>query len=187
MIVIIYVDDLVILSSDVEMIIELKVSLERKFEMSDLGELHFFLGVHFREGWRSRTITIHQRSYIESILERFGMVDCKPIATPLNAKTSLPKLSDEEHEEHLHEMKDVSYQEAVGSLMYAMVVTRPDLAFAVSVVSRYMSNPCPMHWMAVKRIMRYLKGTLDMKLRIGGEHINVKVYSDVDWAEESKP
>ena len=181
-IVIIYVDDLIILASDVDMINELKASLEREFEMSDLGELHFFLGVHFERDRRSRTITMHQRSYIETILERFGMADCKPIATPLDAKTPLPKLSDEEHEEHLHEMKDVPYQEAVGSLMYAMVATRPDLAFAVSVVSRYMSKPGPMHWMAVKRIMRYLKGTLDMKLRIGGNHINVKGYSDADWA-----
>ena len=62
-----------------------------------------------------------------------------------------------------------------------MVATRPDLAFAVSVVSRFMSKPGPMHWMAVKRIMRYLKGTLDMRLRIGGQHISIKGYSDADW------
>ena len=109
MIVIIYVDDLVILSSDMDMINELKVGFERKFKMSDLGELHFSLGVHFERDRRSRTITMHQQSYIESVLERFGMADCKPNATPLNAKTSLPKLSNEEHEEHLHEMKDVPY------------------------------------------------------------------------------
>ena len=107
MIVIIYVDDLVILSSDVDMINELKACLECQFKMSDLGELHFFLGVLFERNRRSRTITMHQRSYIESVLERFGMADCKPIATPLNAKTSLPKLSDEEHEEHLHEIKNM--------------------------------------------------------------------------------
>ena len=63
------------------------------------------------------------------------MVECKSIATPLNAKTSLPKLLDEEHEEHLHKMKDVPQQKAVGSFMFAMVAKRPDLAFAVSVVS----------------------------------------------------
>jgi hypothetical protein len=181
-IIIIYVDNLIILANNVDMINKLKASLERKFEMSDLGELHFFLGVHFERDRRSRTITMHQRSYIESVLERFGMADCKLIGTLLDSKTSLAKLSDEEHEEHLHKMKDVSYQEAVGSLMYAMVATRPDLAFAVSVVSRFMSKPGPMHWMAVKRIMRYLKGTLDMKLRIGGKDINVEGYSDADWA-----
>jgi hypothetical protein len=181
-IVIIYVDDLIILASNVDVINELKASLESEFEMSDLGELHFFLGVHFERDRKTRTITMHQRSYIETILERFGMADCKPIATPLDAKTSLVKLSEEEYEEHSHEMKDIPYQEAVGSLMYAMVATRPDLAFAVSVVSRFMSKPGPMHWMAVKRIMRYLKGTIDVRLRIGGQHMNVKGYSDADWA-----
>jgi hypothetical protein len=93
MIVIIYVDDLIILASNVDMINELKASLERKFEMSDLGELYFFLKVHFERDRKSRTITMHQQSYIESVLERFGMADCKPIGTPLDSKTSLAKLS----------------------------------------------------------------------------------------------
>jgi hypothetical protein len=79
-------------------------------------------------------------------------------------------------------MKEIPYQEAVGSLMYAMVATRPDLTFAVSVVSRFMSKPGPMHWMAIKRIMQYLKATLDMRLRIGEKHMEVKGYSDADWA-----
>ena len=109
------------------------------------------------------------------------MGDCKLIRTPLDTKISLAKLLEEEYEEHSHEMKDISYQEAVGLLMYAMMVTRPDLAFAVSVVSRFMSKPGPMYWMAVKRIMRYLKSTLDMRLRIRGQHINIKSYSDADW------
>jgi hypothetical protein len=67
-------------------------------------------------------------------------------------------------------------------LIYARVATRPDLAFAISVVNRFMSKPGPTHWMVVKRIMRYLKGTIDMRLRIGGQHINLKGYSDADWA-----
>ena len=66
--------------------------------------------------------------------------------------------------------------------MYAMVATKFDLAFIISVVSRFMLKPGPMHWMAIKRIMRYLKGTIDMKLRIGGQHIGIKGYSDADWA-----
>jgi ATP-binding cassette subfamily B (MDR/TAP) protein 1 len=81
------------------------------------------------------------------------MADCKPIATPYDVKTSLVKLLEEKYEVHLHETKDIPYQEAVRSLMYAIMATRPDLAFAVSVVSRFMSKPGPMHWMAVKQIM----------------------------------
>jgi hypothetical protein len=181
-IVIIYVDDLIILASNVDVINKLKASLESEFEMSDLDELHFFIGIHFKRDIETRTITMHQRNYIETILERFDMADCKPITTLLDAKTSLVKFWEEKYEEHLHEMKGIPYQKAVGSLMYAMVATRPDLAFAVSVVNRFMSKPGPMHWMAVKRIMRYLKGTIDVRLRIGGQHMNVKGYSDADWA-----
>jgi hypothetical protein len=77
--------------------------------MSDLGELHFFIGDHFERDRKTRTITMHQQRYIETILERFGMVDFKPIATLLDAKTSLVKFSKEEYEEHLQEMKDIPY------------------------------------------------------------------------------
>jgi hypothetical protein len=77
--------------------------------MSDLGELHFFIGVHFKRDRKTRTITMHQQRYIEIILEQFGMADFKPIATPLDAKTSLVKFSNEEYEEHLQEMKDIPY------------------------------------------------------------------------------
>ena len=183
-IVIIYVDDLIILASNVDTINDLKSNLEREFEMSDLGKLHYFLGVHFERDRRMRIITIHQQSYIKTILEQFGMGDCRPIATPLNTKTSLSKLSEDEYKEHSYKMKDIPYQKAVGPLMYAMVAARLDLAFTISVVGGFMSKPCPIHWMAVKQIMRYLKGTLDMKLRIGDKYVNVKGYSDADWAGE---
>ena len=167
LIVIIYVDDLIILASDMDMMKGLKFKLEEEYDMSDLGELHFFLGVHIERDRAARTITMHQRSYIEEVLKQFGMEDCKPISTPLDVKAQLVKLTDEEHEEHMQEMQGVPYQKAVGSLMYAMVATRADIAFAVSVVSQFMSKPSSMHWAAVKRILRYLKGTLDVKLCLG--------------------
>ena len=180
MIVIIYIDDLLIWASNVDVINDLKSSLQSKFEMSDLAELHFFLGVHFERDRRSRTITIHQRSYIETILERFGMADCKPIATRLDAKTSLVKLLEEEYEEHLHKMKDILYQEAVGSLMYLTAATRPRICGKRG-KSVYVQTGS-LHWMAVKQIIRYLKGPIDMRLCIGGKDINVKGYLDADWA-----
>jgi ATP-binding cassette subfamily B (MDR/TAP) protein 1 len=78
-------------------------------------------------------------------LEQFGMADCKPIATPLDVKTLLVKLSDEEYKEHLHKIKGISYQEALGLLMYAMVATKSDLAFAVNMDSQFISKPGPLH------------------------------------------
>ena len=152
--------------------------LEEEYDMSDLSELHFFLGVHIERDRAAHTITMHQRSYIEEVLKRFGMEDCKPISTSLDVKAQLVKLTDEEH---MQEMQGVPYKEAVGSLMYAMVATRADIAFAVSVVSLFISKPSSMHWAAVKRILRYLKGTLNVKLCLGGMDLTMKGYYDENW------
>lgn len=102
------------------MINELKSSLECKFEMNDLGEFHFFLRVYFERYRKTRIITMHQWSYIKIILKQFGMGNFKPIGIPLNAKISLLKVLEEEHEEHLYKIIEIPYQEAVGSLMYTM-------------------------------------------------------------------
>ena len=95
--------------------------------------------------------------------------------------------TDEEHEEHMQEMQGVLYKEAVGSLMYAMVATRADIAFAMSVVSQFMSKPSSMHWAAVKRILRYLKGTWDVKLCLGGMDLTMKGCCDAVWASPIVP
>ena len=184
-IVIIYVDDLIILASDTTRMEALKTTLKQQYEMSDLGELNFCLGVKFVRDHGSHTIVLSQRRYIEDVLECFGMQDCKPIGTPLDANCKLLKLSQEEFEQCEDEMQGVPYKEAVGSLMYAMVGARPDLAFAVSVVCQHMSKSGPMHWAAVKRVMRYLKGTLDVKLCLGDEDIALRGYCDADWAGDT--
>ena len=98
------------------------------------------------------------------------------MATPLDVKAILVKPSQDELEEFCQEMDGVPYKAAVGSLIYAMVATRADLAFAMSVVSQFMASLAPLHWMAVKRIMRYLKGTLDVKLCLGGTIMSLHGY-----------
>lgn len=180
-IVIIYVDDLIILASKMSVLEWLKSKLAHEFEMSDLGELHYCLGVEFKRNRARRTITMSQRKYIEEVLKRFNMDDCKPIGTPLDVNSKLLKLTEEEFEEVHMEMQGIPYNPAVGSLMFAMVATRVDLAFSMSVVSQFMSKPGPSHWKAVKRIMRYLKGTLDLELCLGGNGITLRGYCDADW------
>jgi hypothetical protein len=182
LIVIIYVDDLIILASDDAVLGWLKAKLEKEFEMSDIGPLEYCLGVAFERDRSARTITMSQGKYIEEVLKRFKMEECKPIGTPLDVKGSLLKLSDEEFKEVEEEMKAIPYKAAVGSLMYAMVATRADLAFPVSMVSQFMAKAGPQHWMAVKRILRYLKGTIDYKLCLGGKDIELRGYCDADWA-----
>jgi hypothetical protein len=93
MLVIIYVDDLIILASDMAKMKEFKAKLEEEFDMSDLGDLHFFLKVHIERNRGARTLTMHQQSYIESVLQRFGMEDSKPMATSLDVKAPLVQLS----------------------------------------------------------------------------------------------
>jgi transposase InsO family protein len=185
LIVIVYVDDLIILASNMTMMKVLKDKLQAKYEMSDLGELHFCLGVEFKRDRVARTITMSQTKYLEDVLKRFDMQDCKPLGTPLDVHSKLPKLTDEELKQYEGEMEGIPYKQAVGSLMYAMVATRADLAYAVSVVSQYMAKAGPMHWKAVKRIMRYLKGTLDFKLCLGGKHVTLRGYCDADWAGDT--
>jgi hypothetical protein len=179
LIMIIYVDDLIILANNVNILKWLKSRLEDEFEMSDLGELHYCLGVEFERDHVNRTITMSQSKYIEEVLKRFDM-ECKPIRTPLDVNSKLLKLTEEEFQGIQEEMQGIPYKATTGSLMYAMVGTRPDLAFLVSMVSQFMSRAGPSHWMAVKRIMRYLKGTLDLKLCLGGKDVSLRGYCEAD-------
>ena len=113
------------------------------------------------------------------------MEECKPVGTRFDVNPKLLKLSNEEFINVQREMESVSYKAKVGSLMYAMVATRANIAFTVSTVSQFMSKAGPPHWMAVKRIMRYLKGTLDFKLCLGGEDIVLRGFCDADWTGDA--
>jgi hypothetical protein len=186
LIVIVYVDDLIIMADNLEHMDEFKATLMKEYKISDLGELHYCLGIEFKRNRAQRTITMNQGKFIKQVLEDFGMEDCKPIGTPLDVNCKLLKLSDEEAKACEREMQGIPYKQAVGSLMYAMVGTRPDLAYPQSVVSQFMSNPSPTHWMAVKRIMRYLKGTIDMELCLGGKDLELHGYCDADWAGDTQ-
>ena len=185
LIVLIYVDDLIILASLLEKLAWLKAKLNAEFKMSDLGELMYCLGVEFKRNRKARTITMSQKKYIKEVLKRFNMEECKPIGTPLDVNVKLMKLSVEEFEALASEMEGVPYKSGVGSLMYAMVATRADLAFAVSMVSQFMSRAGPAHWSAVKRIMRYLQSTMEHELCLGGKDITLRGYCDADWAGDA--
>jgi transposase InsO family protein len=185
LIVLIYVDDLIILASLGNKLAWLKAKLNEEFEMSDLGELMYCLGVEFVRDRKAHTITMSQSKYIKEVLKRFNMEECKPIGTPLDVNVKLLKLSVEEFEAIEGDMEGVPYKSGVGSLMYAMVATRPDLAFAVSMVSQFMSRAGPAHWSAVKRIMRYLQSTMEYKMCLGGKDFALRGYCDADWAGDA--
>ena len=133
----------------------------------------------------TRTLFLSQEKYVNKVLEKFGMLNCKPVSTPMAAHFRLSSQQCPSTESEQTEMLKTPYASSVGCLMYAMVLTRPDLSYAVSLVSRFMSNPGKEHWRAVKWILRYLRGTTSYGLLYGGERANYNLVEgsvDSDYA-----
>ena len=181
-ILLLYVDDMLVAGPNKDRISKLKAQLAREFEMKDLGPANKILGMQIHRDRVSRKVWLSQKSYVKKILQRFNMQDCKPISTPFPTNVKLSSKMSPSSEEERMEMSRVPYASAVGSLMFAMICTRPDIAHAVGVVSRYMAEPGREHWEAVKRIFRYLKGTSDVALCYGESGLTVKGYVDSDYA-----
>uniref|UniRef100_A0A2N9GFK1 CCHC-type domain-containing protein n=1 Tax=Fagus sylvatica TaxID=28930 RepID=A0A2N9GFK1_FAGSY len=164
----------------------LKSLLHKEFEMKDLGVAKKILGMEIRRDRKARKLWLSQKNYIRKVLKKFSMLDAKPVSTPLANHFRLSGSQCPKNEEEIENMSKVPYASAVGCLMYAMVCTRPDLAHAMSTVSRYMANPGREHWNAVKWIFRYLKGTAEHGIlfsRQSGTN-SVVGYVDADYACE---
>jgi ATP-binding cassette subfamily B (MDR/TAP) protein 1 len=138
---------------------ELRQQMPLKFAMKDLAPAHHILGMKIMWNRTSRQLHLSQSAYILRILERFSMHTARSATTPLPANFRMSRKDSLTPGPKGDHMKSVPYAPAVGSLMYAMVATRPDIAHAVGVVSRFMHNPGGLHWNAVKHIFRYLVGT----------------------------
>lgn len=175
----IYVDDLIIATKRRKTMIELKKCLSEKFEMKDLGPINYCLGVEFKQDIVSKEITMCQRRYAEEVLERFNMKDCKSISTPLDANSKL-----EARKETSDEDMNFPYQSLIGSLMYLAIFTRPDIAYPVNALSQFNSNFSTQHVTAGKRILRYLKGTLDLGLKFVKTNERLEGFADADWASD---
>ena len=109
--------------------------------------------------------TSNEKTYIESLLKRFDMMECNAVSTPMDAGAKLSKRDCPSEEEKL-KMKKVPYQEHIGSLLFLANVSRPDISYSVNFLSRYNSNPGNAHWVDAKRVIRYLKGTINHKMLI---------------------
>ena len=181
-ILLLYVDDMLIIGPDVDMISRLKSNLAKTFDMKDLGSARRILGMEIIRDRKSCKLCLSQEKYIERVLQRFNMKNAKPVSTPLAAHFKMKKNSCPSTREEREGMSKVPYSSAVGSLMYAMVCTRPDIAHAVGVVSRFLSNPGKIHWEAVKWIFRYLRGTSKLCLTFGEEKPALMGYTDADMA-----
>uniref|UniRef100_A0A2N9GD91 Uncharacterized protein n=1 Tax=Fagus sylvatica TaxID=28930 RepID=A0A2N9GD91_FAGSY len=181
-----YVDDMLIAAKSMYEVNRLKSLLHKEFEMKDLGAAKKILGMEIRRDREARKLWLSQKNYIRKVLEKFSMLDAKPVSTPLANHFRLSGSQCPKNEEEIENMSKVPYASAVGCLMYAMVCTRPDLAHAVSTVSRYMANPGREHWNAVKWISRYLKGIAEHGILFSRQPGTNSVvgYVDADYAGE---
>ena len=171
---IVYVDDIVIISTDQDGIQKLKQHLFSHFQTKDLGKLKYFLGIEVAQSNSGEVIS--QRKYTLDILTDTGMLDCKPVDTPMDPNVKLVPSQGEL-------LRDPGrYRRLVGKLNY-LTITRPDISFPVSVVSQFLQSPCDNHWDAVVRILRYIKGISGQRVLYENRgHTQVVGYSDANWA-----
>ena len=179
-IVLVHVDDCTIAGTSISLILRFKIEIAKYVTITDLGELHWILGIEVKRVRERCTIHLSQRSYIDSMLRRYGFEDLKPVSLPMEASIRLTSAQSPSTTQQIAHMRNIPYQEAVGSLMYASLGTRPDITYAVQTVSRFSKNPGEAHWEAVKRIFRYLKGTKEFWLTYGGPQKELKGYADAD-------
>ncbi|RVW32142.1 Retrovirus-related Pol polyprotein from transposon RE1 [Vitis vinifera] len=170
---VVYVDDIIITGSDQDGIQKLKQHLFTHFQTKDLGKLKYFLGIEIAQS--SSGVVLSQRKYALDILEETGMLDCKPVDTPMDPNVKLVPGQGEP-------LGDPGrYRRLVGKLNY-LTITRPDISFPVSVVSQFLQSPCDSHWDAVIRILRYIKSTPGQGVLYENRgHTQVVGYTDADW------
>eukprot|EP00253_Pinus_taeda_P026063 PITA_26063 len=166
--------------------LDLKTHLSSKFDMKDLGDAYYILGMEIKRDRIKRKLWLNQMRYVGTILQRFNMQDSKPVKVPIHVGVKLyveqcPKTQEEEED-----ISGFPYAREVGSLMYVMAYTRPDIAHAVVVLSRFMSKLGKEHWTIVKRVLKYLHGTsyyvLCYQGRLGlGIMLDIHGFVDVHW------
>lgn len=171
----VYVDDLLVTGSDKGEIEKFKMQMSKQFEMSDLGLLSYYLGIEVNQ--REGSTTLKQSAYAKKVLEKAGMLNCNSSKYPMEQKLQLDK------DEGGQMINATEYRCIVGILRY-LTHTRPDISYAVGVVSRFMERPTIQHQQAVEHILRYVKGTLDFGLVYKKEGSNRVLFgfSDSDLA-----
>ena len=168
-----YVDDLIFTGNNPSMFEDFKKEMTKEFEMTDIGLMSYYLGIEVKQ--EENGILITQEGYAKEVLKKFKMDDCNPVSTPMECGAKLSKHEDGES------VDPTLFKSLVGSLRY-LTCTRPDILYAVGVVSRYMELPTTTHMKAAKRILRYIKGTINFGLYYSTSNDYKLVgYSDSDW------
>lgn len=178
--ILVYVDDIIIIGSSPSLLKDIIAKLNSAFSFKHLGTLDYFLGIEVKAASQG-SLLLTQSKYLRDLLHKTHMSECSLVHSPMQStckltKTGSPALAD-----------PFMYRSVVGALQYA-TITRPDIAYAVNKVCQFMSHPLETHWVAVKRILRYLKGTIHYGLHISPHSPNqlpsLRVFCDADWASD---
>ena len=175
-ILVVYVDDIIILTkTDAEML-NIKKPLSEGFKMKDMGKLHYMLGVSVQ--LNDDTVMLDQHQYLTKLLQKFGLENAKTVSTPLDPNVKLIK-----EDGYSTAVEATQYQSLIGSLLYVAMATRPDIAHAVGILGRFNATPNEAHLTAAKRVCHHLKGTMNLKLVYTGTNMcEATGYSDADRA-----
>lgn len=177
-----YVDDFLIFGKDLVHIRGLKQALQERMRIEDLGPCHKFCGTRVIRDRPNRSIHLVQDQYISRVIHAFGMEDCKPVSTPMEAGAAIhmvPSIEDPE------DKRTARYQSIIGSAIFANTQTRPDISYACSTLSRFNHNPSPAHLRAAERVIRYFQGTRLLGITYEGKAqgtLDINAYSDSDYA-----
>ena len=181
---VLYVDDILLIGNDVPVLQSVKVWLSKSFSMKDLGDATYILGIKIYRDRSRRLLGLSQSTYIDKMLMRFSMDQSKRGFLPMVHGVSLSKSMCPKTQEERDHMSRIPYASATGSIMYAMLCTRPDVSYALSVTSRYQADPGEGHWVAVKNILKYLRRTKDMFLVYGDGPLQVNGYTDASFQSD---
>eukprot|EP00253_Pinus_taeda_P002554 PITA_02554 len=151
---VVYVDGLLMTGNNESYVASVKKELGKSFEMTDLGYVHYYLGIEVTQ--HPKSIFLSQKKYIGDLLNRFGMTECNPLTTPMEQNLKLTSIEGKEFE------VATKHRQLVGSLNY-LTTTRPDISFAVGILSRFMQKPCEEHWSAAKKVLRKILEDLQVK------------------------
>lgn len=174
----IFTDDGLIAVSDESDATKLDFALRQKFHVK-FNDLNYFLGLQIGTN-DDGSICMHQEGYARKVLNKFKMDDCNPVHVPFDPNTMV-KFSD--HTQEVMPARNVPYRELIGSLMYLAIATRPDISFALSYLSQHLENPSVAHWNALKRMLKYIKGTSNYGIKFNANsNVQLNVYSDADFA-----
>jgi hypothetical protein len=162
----------------------LQDQLEKHFELTRLGNIRWYPSISVTRDYQNCTISLGQQVYVDQIIERFELTNAHPVVTPMEPSVDLSVDQPSVSPRTLSDSEKSKYQEAIGSLMYLMLATRPDIAYAISTLSQFMEAPRTTHWKAIQHVFQYLKGTRDLQLVLGSNGSSLLGYSDTDWASQ---